>query len=51
MSPSNGTDSTVIEGSNVNIVLTGKETVIIEDRPIPKCGPKDVLVKVMATGM
>lgn len=40
-----------VEGANVNVVLTGKETVILEDRPIPKCGPKDVLVQVMATGI
>jgi NADPH:quinone reductase-like Zn-dependent oxidoreductase len=37
--------------SNKHCVLTGKETVIIEDRPIPTCGPGQVLVHIMATGM
>jgi hypothetical protein len=38
-------------GMNMNVVLTGKETVVLEDRPIPEIGPNDVLVKVMSTGM
>jgi len=37
--------------SNRHCVLTGKETVIIEDRPIPACGSGQVLVRIMATGM
>jgi hypothetical protein len=37
--------------TNKHCVLTGKETVVIEDRPVPKCGSDQVLVHVMATGM
>lgn len=37
--------------SNRHLVLTGKETLVVEDRPIPKCKPGHVLVKVMATGV
>lgn len=40
-----------VAGSNINVVLTGKETVVLEDRPIPECPKGYVLVKVMATGM
>jgi hypothetical protein len=40
-----------VAGSNLNVVLTGKETVVLEDRPIPECPKGYVLVKVMATGM
>lgn len=45
------TASKNFNGPNTHCVLTGKESVIIENRPIPKCGADQVLVKVMATGM
>jgi hypothetical protein len=37
--------------SNKHCVLIGKESVRIEERPIPECGPGQVLVYIMATGM
>lgn len=37
--------------SNKHCVLVGKESVRIEERPVPECGPGQVLIYIMATGM
>lgn len=40
-----------LNSPNRHCVLVGKESVRIEERPVPKCGPEELLVYIMATGM
>ena len=47
----NGSADFVASGTNNHCVLTGRETVVIEDREIPRPAPGFVLCKVMSTGI
>jgi hypothetical protein len=56
--PSNGENGSgsgpakyVASGTNHHCVLTGRETVIIEDREIPRPAAGHVLCKIMSTGI
>lgn len=48
---SHGPVDFVASGTNKHCVLTGRETVVIEDREIPRPAPGFVLCKVMSTGI
>ncbi|WVR07256.1 hypothetical protein IAU60_004297 [Kwoniella sp. DSM 27419] len=48
---SNGSANGHSKSANMHCVLTGKEALKYENRPIPQCKPDQVLVKVMTTGI
>ena len=47
----NGATLNGTKPTNYHVILTGRQQVVLEGRPVPRCKPGHVLVKVIITGM